>query len=1030
MTSQVESSSAPEPEVASQASEEVVCWGDNSHGQLNVPSDLPPLAGISLGGTFACGWTAQGAVHCFGSNGPRPPGDLGAVSRLESSQLGVCKLPDLGCWGAVTAPSFQATGMALAGDFYCVWDDAGKVMCWGEDGDGQASPPDDLRPAESVAVGVAHACALLRGGDVECWGDADFGALAVPASVSDARQLAAGFASACAVVGAQGAVVCWGKSTYTDVPAGLANVDGIASAVDTYCAWRADKTVTCWGDNDVRQRDVPPLPRSYVRSLKGSVGAGTHFFCALLADTTTTTTSVFPNDPEALSKFVDPKEENSLVAQARRLASTAAAPSIRKVESATLAAFLIGPGKSDEILRMDLSNASQGSVTSAALSLTATLLASSGLEGSMMVVRAIDAKATEEVLARGGGGVDVSGNPVKFYGAVALRIVYFGDKPPATSDQHPLLLALPTVHEARTPSYLEMVCAVWDEAALHWSTQGIKTLSSAGQQLFCAVDTSQVPKAKSSGNSNVNGNNNAATNNNAAASASLFAGILRGFVNTLLCTNVEIFSGEAFDAIFVDRTFLEQPIVLVFTVLQTLLAILFVAACVVDARRASKDPWKDEKWLLPAEKSRFLSDLTLSRERLSSDRLDESDGAGGTGSHSSKRVTASQGSLATASMLTRCQVSCMSWCKQSAAVRDALDDVFSRWFIYFSEVRDFIEGTCGSLAAADDDLEDGWADQTRAQRMATALIGNLLAGAARRQAAMSLGVSTAVLNFLLDDEDLKALMVHAAGPEGEEGVGKDVPDYIQRLRFWLAQHDEAIGQIDRHWSTAADWRALPRTAVRFFLLHNPFSAVFLNCDFVTCHARLLLLSAELLGSTAVATLFFHATGSMTGKRSRGECSPPLGLFEQIGRLLAIGLVALVLASLPVCLLASLNSRGLRKCRGAGSPEWQRQIRIWRVQDAAALCLGLLYNVCCSLFVFAFLANIAEKDLPKWAFTTGTSILEDVMVIPICVGVLVPVAAMGALALGSWLNQERREELMLERRRERERRGWYKVVTDI
>lgn len=1075
--------------------DEVVCWGDNSGGQLLIPLGLPSLVGLSLGNLHACGWTDSGEVTCFGGRSPAtpPPGTTG-VAGVASGVGGACAFSPTTCWGtmATGSPAFLSTavGASFSTDFYCAWNEAGAVLCWGEDGDGQASPPGDLLAVSKVSTGNSHACALEKRGSVRCWGDADWGALAVPAAVgSDALQLEAGFGSACALVKG-GTVLCWGRSTYTSVPSEAVGVDGIASAMDSYCAWKTTGAVVCWGDNDLGQGMVPfhRLTLPYIRSIQGSIGAGTHFFCALLSNTTTTTTSTItsttwsssststssssststatttvppPPNPTAVMGIANPVEENSIVSAASRTPS-ASDPVVRKVHRATLVAMRIGTGSSDEVLVLDLGNNSHTFTSFTHLIVTLPASIAQLLQGAVLVASITDGPVAEQVVKNGAGGVDAEGAPCRFYGAVSLRVVFFGQKPtlPGANFSEPFFLKLPTPHLPAAENWLEMVCAWWNETGLHWSLEGVETLSTAGEQLLCSVDFSKVPI--------VQGTSEGAAPAAGGQHPSLFAGIVRGFIRTLLCTNVVIFTSDGLKNLG-DPSFLAQPVVAVYTGVQAVLLVLFVAACIVDYRRARRDVWGDERWLVPVRtltQSRYGSEQSLSLGSYSSFYSEEEEeqqqqqctrtrtgssvqvdptasqpsrrstqesmgmmGQESTGrtSRVSKRQTVTEGAVATVNFMGQLNLALVNWCKQSAAVRDAVDDVCSRWFAYFSEIRDFVEGMCQSLSGPSDEEEGRRAGQTRMVRLANNLLSNLLAGSARRHAAISLGVSAEMVNFVLDDERLKGLLVDAALPSLES---LDPPPWQQRLLIWLELHEKVIAQIDHHWNTPANWLELPKTAMHFFIVANPVSAVFLSCGFMKCHVKVLLLSAELLGSVMTASLFFQATGSMTGKRSRGECAGSSDISELFGRLIAIGIAALFVAYLPVCLLASLQSRGLKRFGSEKSKQWLRQVRIWRVQDQAVVVIGMVYSCFCSFFTFSFLANVSPQDLPSWALTTGTSFVEDIMVIPLGVGLIVPFAAMGALSLGSFLNKEERSELLRQRRAEKEAKGWYKVITDI
>jgi hypothetical protein len=245
----------------------VVCWGDNTYGQLNVPAGLSGVQQIGAGGYYVCALKTNGTVVCWGDN-----------------SLGQLNLP-----AGLSGVSQISSGFG----FSCALKIDTTVVCWGDNTKGQATPPAGLSTVQQIAAGGYHACALKTDRSVVCWGDNSLGQLNLPAGLSGAAaQLSAGRAVSCALK-TDGTAVCWGDNTWgqLNVPAGLSGVQqigiatgplpGLGDTAATSCALRSDGTVTCWGTNPLGQGTVPA-------GLSGvqQIGLGLAQTCAAKTDET------------------------------------------------------------------------------------------------------------------------------------------------------------------------------------------------------------------------------------------------------------------------------------------------------------------------------------------------------------------------------------------------------------------------------------------------------------------------------------------------------------------------------------------------------------------------------------------------------------------------------------------------------------------------------------------------------------------------------------------------------------------------
>ncbi len=176
----------------------VECWGDNSHGQVGIPSQGVPSV-------------------------PYPtPVDLSALNGASIKSLG------------------------LGSDHTCVLTGVGTVWCWGRNDLGQlgnsvvggdSSTPTQVQLgsgtfAEELAVGDQHACVATSANTVHCWGDNSAGQLGVgskplfqamatqkvmgPGSVTlrNVAHVAAGGQTTCSTITGDPRVWCWGANQW------------------------------------------------------------------------------------------------------------------------------------------------------------------------------------------------------------------------------------------------------------------------------------------------------------------------------------------------------------------------------------------------------------------------------------------------------------------------------------------------------------------------------------------------------------------------------------------------------------------------------------------------------------------------------------------------------------------------------------------------------------------------------------------------------------------------------------------------
>lgn len=201
--------------LALETNESVTGWGSDDYGQASQGSNLVNVVAISAAGNVSMACQSDGTVACWGHIGS-PPTALSHVVAVAA-----------GSGGYVTGPA-DGFALALRSD--------GRVFGWGNNGNGQATPPTDLTNAVAIAAGAFFGLALKTDGTVVGWGDDSYGQSTPPPGLSNVVAIAAGFQYSLALKN-DGTVVAWGEndSNQTNVPATLDNVTAISGGSFNVC---------------------------------------------------------------------------------------------------------------------------------------------------------------------------------------------------------------------------------------------------------------------------------------------------------------------------------------------------------------------------------------------------------------------------------------------------------------------------------------------------------------------------------------------------------------------------------------------------------------------------------------------------------------------------------------------------------------------------------------------------------------------------------------------------------------------------
>lgn len=399
----------------------------------------------------------------------------------------------------------------------------------------------------------------------------------------------------------------------------------------------------------------------------------------------------------------------------------------------------------------------------------------------------------------------------------------------------------------------------------------------------------------------------------------------------------------------------------------------------------------------------------------------------------SNRSGATVASKTSEKVLTFCARVCAAWLAivgfvktigGSAALREALDDILSTWWAHAGELRSFMEEMWNGLDCA----SMGGISTARFLAHCHGSLKSLMSLSARRLAGAALLLDNRSVNFVLENEKLLDLLIAAHEREATTKAGnshvlrknltvqlnidkgarklqkkKSVHeemhtwDLSSRDLAWEALHDQ-VGAEVRNQLMRHSKDSLFCISMHLFLLNHPLSTLFVRDIFTTRKMRSFVFLVGFFTSVAMTCVFFEVAGTKRQKTTvqnncgNEELQDEIGY--KIGRFMAIAMGSACLSSLPVVFLESLQTTGFKKLPSQGCPEWNRQLRAWRIQDRIVYVTGSLMLASSLFFINVFLANVSDEDNEDWFIAFMALLLQDFVVMPASIALLLPLLCGG------------------------------------
>jgi trimeric autotransporter adhesin len=174
-----------------QAGGALTCWGDNTFGQITIPSLKAGWVQISAGYDHACAVKGDGTLACWGS---------------DSAGQSTVPAPNAG-WTQVSAGRLHSCGLK----------EDTTLTCWGSSAEGQSTVPAPNTGWVQVSAHTVDTCGLRADGSLVCWGSNAYGGITLPTLNSGWVQVSTGNTHTC-VVRSDGAVYYQGANTAGETP--------------------------------------------------------------------------------------------------------------------------------------------------------------------------------------------------------------------------------------------------------------------------------------------------------------------------------------------------------------------------------------------------------------------------------------------------------------------------------------------------------------------------------------------------------------------------------------------------------------------------------------------------------------------------------------------------------------------------------------------------------------------------------------------------------------------------------------------
>eukprot|EP00933_Yihiella_yeosuensis_P055539 TRINITY_DN5436_c0_g2_i2.p1 TRINITY_DN5436_c0_g2~~TRINITY_DN5436_c0_g2_i2.p1 ORF type:complete len:819 (+),score=169.54 TRINITY_DN5436_c0_g2_i2:185-2458(+) len=538
-----------------------------------------------------------------------------------------------------------------------------------------------------------------------------------------------------------------------------------------------------------------------------------------------------------------------------------------------------------------------------------------------------------KLLEAAGGDAASSGAPKPKIAAPPVSISLFDSngKPIKVQLEEPMLLTMQSKDSAN------LSCGYFDEDTKAWSNRGVRKMPRQGgdNQTNLVCETTHL---------------------------TIFAALLNAFLSTLKCSNAQgLFSAKGAEMLLKDDSWFKRaPAVLLWTVV-TLLLISYSLALAADRRFQLLVDVRDVQINLVCEMFEERQREKEEKKKKKEEKKKEKEEKKKEQEHAQSEDESKETKKA-------------SLKRQNA---EELEDVaFSEYMI--GELKAFVESkvsllrnlptkVLNFLAVKMEAAKSGFQEDTH----------RLMQDVEKKHPGENRMVKAATRDLSTMLEVTQEIETGKGNGEGEEeGNDSEGPTIVDRF-----------GDVMEMSYAGAQAFMFAPWYVRGLLL-LPAMHPWLRCAgmvsiFWSRTARVGVLATKIMGSAAVAAIFYQSSGGALDRSSDPDCSPPSNALEAIVQAATIGICSAIFSDGMVIVLALVRSPtlGLRAVKSVEQIS-SKYLLLWSVQTKLFWMIFLSYQALCTYILCVFFANTTNEDSFKLMKSWITSIIQGALVGPL------------------------------------------------